>query len=86
MIKVNDIYFNKAHNGKESIIYIMGIGNSTSSADISFAKIDIETCSSKILKVYEFNNIYRDIKFLTNRGVEPMDMMNLTDEFPEYFI
>jgi len=86
MIKVNDIYYNKAPNGMENIIYIIGIGNNTSDSYISFAKIDILTCESRILKKYEFNNIFRTLKLLGNEVVEPMEIMNLTDKYAEYFI
>ena len=85
MIKVNDIYFNNSR-GKDHIIYIMGIGNNTSNAEISFAMVDIETCKSNILKVHEFHNIYDECKLIGNKNVKPMDIMNLTDNYPEYFI
>ena len=66
-----------------SIVYILDVDTEK----ITTATVTLETCTSDITHINDtFNNYFSYVKFLRTKEVSPMEIMNLTDEYLEYFV
>jgi len=80
-MKKNDIFYAK-HERKDSIIYVTQVVDEA----VDYAIITIHTCSCSTLTCSDFDSRYRDRIMLDNKEIEIMEIMNITDDYPEFFI
>lgn len=84
-----DIYFNESYNGRKSLVYIKDyqvIRTISSSFKYTYCSIDLNGCTVSTLESYEFKNIYRNLIFIENKEVPEIEIMKLTNDYPEYFV
>ena len=82
MFKKNDILIYRNGKSLTSLVYVLG----ETIEGYVIAKVTLEECT----KVKNTNLISLNeqglITYLDNREVPQMEIMNLTDDYPEYFI